>query len=325
MIDRDPSRYNYFSRSKTVMAEAEPVPLEIKPQPGNFPGNWLVAGLVTLTEEWQPEGTELKAGEPVTRIITLSAVDVAANQLPDLSQQYPDGIRAYQEQPQSRGAERSGRMVAQKVYTTALIASSNGNLTLPEIRLPWWNSQTNQLDYAVLPERTLQVSGVAQQPMSPVPILPAPTQTERPSVNPWQWNHTSNLLVGLWLSSLLLVGYLLKRRTSAASAIPASPAHVSYSPKALQRACQAGDAQAAAQALLYWGKQRYQPAPRSLGELRRLASTPAFADALLQLEQQLYGQHSTPWQGDMLYQAWQQLPKATATSQRSALPALYPQ
>jgi hypothetical protein len=325
MIDRDPSRYNYFSRSKTVMAEAEPVRLEIKPQPDNFPGNWLVAGLVTLTEEWQPDGMELKAGEPVTRIITLSAVDVAANQLPELSQQYPDEIRAYQEQPQSRGAERNGRMVAQKVYTTALIASNNGNLTLPEIRLPWWNSQTNQLDYAVLPERTLQVSGMAQQPVSPVPILPAATQTERPSVNPWQWNHTSNLLVGLWLSSLLLVSYLLKRRASTASAMPASPAHVSYSPKALQRACQTGDAQAAAQALLYWGKQRYQPAPRSLGELRRLANTPAFAEALLQLEQQLYGQQSKPWQGDMLYQAWQQLPKAATAPQHSALAALYPQ
>ncbi|KRS22235.1 hypothetical protein AAY72_04350 [Alishewanella sp. WH16-1] len=325
MIDRDPSRYNYFSRSKTVMAEAEPVRLEIKPQPDNFPGNWLVAGLVTLTEEWQPEGAELKAGEPVTRIITLSAVDVAANQLPDLSQQYPDGIRAYQEQPQSRGAERSGRMVAQKVYTTALIASSNGSLVLPEIRLPWWNSQTNQLDYAVLPERTLQVSGQAQQPISPAPVIQTKVQTQTPTANHWQWNYTSNLLAGLWLSSLLLVGYLLQRRASIARTAPTSQPDASYSPKALQRACQTGDAKAAAQALLYWGKQRFQPAPRSLGELRRHAGTPAFADALLQLEQQLYGQQNTPWQGDMLYQAWQQLPKATATSKRSALTALYPE
>ena len=329
MIDRDPNRYNYFSRSKTVMAEAEPVRLEIKPQPDNFPGNWLVAGLVTLTEEWQPEGAELTAGEPVTRIITLSAVDVAANQLPDLSQQYPDGIRAYQEQPQSRGAERSGRMVAQKVYTTALIASSSGEVVLPEIRLPWWNSQTNQLDYAVLPERTLQVLGNSTQPQSPAPLVQQPVTTSNAHTNPWQWNYTSNLLLGLWLATIALCSYLLLSGTSRYRARSQdnnkTRQNSSFSPKALQRACQAGDAQGAKQALLYWAKQRYQPAPASLGELRHCAGDADFATAILQLERQLYGEQPHPWQGEALYQAWLRLPPATQADNQSTLATLYPQ
>lgn len=327
MIDRDPNRYNYFSRSKTVMAEAEAIALEIKAQPAGFPGNWLVAGLVTLTEEWQPASDRLTAGEPVTRIITLSAVDVAANQLPELSQQFPDGVRAYQEQPQSRGAERSGRMVAQKVYTTALIASSGGEITLPEIRLPWWNSQTNQLDYAVLPERTLQVTGTVQPQPQPnteqvVPIsVPGSTTT----ANPWQWNYTSYLLLGLWLATLALCAYLLwSRRRQSSGRLPSTVNRASFSPKALQRACYNNDPQAAQQALLYWAKQHFKVAPRSLGELRRCAETADLAAAVLQLEQQLYGQQTDRWQGAPLYQAWQQLPAAAGAAGQSALASLYP-
>lgn len=330
MIDRDPNRYNYFSRSKTVMAEVEAIALEIKAQPTSFPGNWLVAGLVTLTEEWQPATDQLTAGEPVTRIITLSAVDVAANQLPELSQQFPDNIRAYQEQPQSRGAERSGRMVAQKVYTTALIASSSGEVVLPEIRLPWWNSQTNQLDYAVLPERTLQVLGNSTQPQSPAPLVQQPvTTTSNAHTNPWQWNYTSNLLLGLWLATIAIFSYLLlsgASRYRARSQDNSKTLQISsFSPKALQRACQAGDAQGAKQALLYWAKQRYQPAPTSLGELRHCAGDADFATAILQLERQLYGEQPHPWQGEALYQAWQRLPSATQADNQSTLATLYPQ
>lgn len=115
MIDRDSARYNYFARTKTVVQQAEPIDVVVNAIPANFPGNWLVAGLVTLTEEWSPDITGLKQGEPVTRIITLSAVDVAENQLPDLTQGFPDGLRLYQEQPQAKSAERNGRLVAQKI------------------------------------------------------------------------------------------------------------------------------------------------------------------------------------------------------------------
>src|SRR5690606_25451404 len=107
MIDRDSARYNYFARTKTVVQQAQPIDIMVNPIPDSFPGDWLVAGLVTLTEEWSPDITELKQGEPVTRTITLSAVDVAENQLPEIKQGFPDGLRLYQEQPQAKSAERN--------------------------------------------------------------------------------------------------------------------------------------------------------------------------------------------------------------------------
>lgn len=331
MIERNPERFNYFSRSKTVMAEAEPVQLEVKPQPENFPGRWLIAGLVTLTEEWQPDRQQLKAGEPVTRIITLSAVDVATNQLPDLDQQLPTSLRAYQEQPQSRGAERSGRQVAQKVFTSALIASNEGELVLPEVRLPWWNSQTNRLEYAVLPARALQVTGNAQ-PAMPLPTLSSPELLPATAASPpWQWNYLSTVLLAAWLLSTVALCWLwLERRTLRANNQAGNQADnrntvaVDAGKHAFKQACNNNSPKAAEQTLLRLAAGAYSPACRSLGQLAAKVSDPELKAEILKLEQALYSPQTESWQGEALYQAWLKR-KASHTSQQAVqLQPLYP-
>ncbi|MDP4943915.1 MAG: BatD family protein [Alishewanella sp.] len=325
VIDRDNSNYNYFARSKTVMQEANPISLQVLPQPDNFPGNWLVAGLVTLTEEWQPNNTELVVGEPVTRIITLSAVDVSPSQLPELSQQLPAQLRSYDEQPQSVGAERNGRLVAQKVFTTALIANAEGEVTLPEISLAWWNSQTDQLQTTVLPARTFKV--IAAAGATPTAnTLPAP-MAATPSVasNPWQWNYTSSLLSLLWLASMLIALYFLKSRSVQPAALnTVRSAKVMADNRLLQKACAASDAATAAQQLLLWGQQQFGPSIRSLGQLMGYLQDEALLAELKQLEQHLYSNTDSPWQGDSLYQRWRQWQAPAKQPTPQGLASLYP-
>ncbi|HAW94183.1 TPA: protein BatD, partial [Candidatus Azambacteria bacterium] len=62
VIDRESARQSYFARSRTIVREAEALPITVQPQPASYNGDWLVAGLVTLNEEWQPEQTQLVQG-----------------------------------------------------------------------------------------------------------------------------------------------------------------------------------------------------------------------------------------------------------------------
>ncbi len=321
VIARDTNRFDYFARSKTVMQEAQPITIDVKPQPVDFNGRWLVAGLVTLTEEWQPASVELKVGEPVTRIITLSAVDVASSQLPDINQQLPEQLRFYQEQPQAKGAERSNRLVAQKIFTTAIIANEAGDLTLPEIRLPWWNSQTLRQEVAVLPARTLQVMGgnPATAPMA----LAEPSLELTPSVSPWQWNYTSTVLLCCWLFSVAL--FALKRTASAkAQVAPVEHSRVPFADKVLRQACKTADAKVAAEQLLLWGKAQFSPSVKSLEQLAQLVADPLFTTELNKLAKQCYGKQQEPWQGITLYQVWRSWRPAKAVTKTIALPPLYP-
>ncbi|CAM5205416.1 BatD family protein [Alishewanella longhuensis] len=321
VIERDNSRYNYFARSKTVMQEANPIAIEVKPQPADFTGNWLVAGLVTLTEEWQPAQSELKVGEPVTRIITLSAVDVASSQLPDLNQQLPAQLRFYQEQPQAKGAERSGRQVAQKIFTTAIIANEAGDLILPEIRLPWWNSQTNRQEVAVLPARAFKVEAASTSAVSD--LLPVPTLAPAAAINPWQWNYTSSLLLVGWLLSLLLFAYMKKPQRQLKIATEET-ARRPFADKLLKQACTAADPKLAAAQLLLWGQSQFLSPVRSLEQLGNLVADPLLAAELHNLARQLYSGHTASWQGAALYQAWRNWRPAQTSTNNATLAPLYP-
>lgn len=333
MIDRDSARYNYFARTKTVVQQAQPIDIMVNPTPDSFPGDWLVAGLVTLTEEWSPDITELKQGEPVTRTITLSAVDVAENQLPEIKQGFPDGLRLYQEQPQAKSAERNGRLVAQKVFTTAVIANKAGELELPAVSLPWWNSQTGKLEQASLPARKLTVSGVATAvnavPDAKSAVAPSAvqqiTQTPAPQVSKWQWNYLSSALAALWFISLF-IGYLLWQLKTPAKPAATITSRVRFDSRALKQACQRNDAVVARAELLRFGHQQLDTRCLSLTELKAVVNTKTLNQQLDILNDALYSNNAKTWQGDALWQAWQSFSAAKTTTgdEQQSLSPLYP-
>lgn len=332
MIDRDSARYNYFARTKTVVQQAQTIDVSVNAIPDNFPGNWLVAGLVTLTEEWSPEVTELKQGEPVTRTITLSAVDVAENQLPQLNLSFPQGLRLYQEQPQTKSAERSGRLVAQKVFTTAVIANKAGSIELPEVTLPWWNSKTDQLEFARLPARTLNVvpsqSNTDNLPLTtsrPNELAVPEPDSQQAITSPWQWNYLSTSLLGLWLVSLF-VFYLLWQLRPPKTVSASSETRVRFNHAALKVACQQGDAREAKAQMLRFGHQQLDLPCRSLTELSQQINCANLQQQLGLLNAALYGAGNTRnWQGEPLWQAWLQYQKKKEDkTDINSLSPLYP-
>lgn len=334
MVDRDSARYNYFARTKTVVQQAKPIDITVQAIPEDFPGNWLVAGLVTLNEEWSPDQAELKQGEPVTRTITLSAVDVAENQLPDLQQGFPEGLRLYQEQPQTKSAQRNGRMVAQKIFTTAVIANKAGELELPEVVVPWWNSQTNQLDYARLPARTLTVA-VAENKLSQTTAGAMQSEQTNTAATAqtlavisedaaWQWNHLTSLISVLWLLSLC-VGYLLWQLKTPGE-IASNNNRVKFDHNKLKAACKQNNAPAAKAELLRFAHQQLDVRSQSLSQLGAIFNDKELARQLHQLNAALYSSTADDWQGQSLWQSWQHY-HATNTGETAgtALTPLYPE
>lgn len=327
VFERDNARYSYFARTKTVVQQAQPQTITVKAAPVDFPGDWLVAGLVTLSEEWVPGQSELIQGEPVTRIITLSAVDVADNQLPELKQGFPAGIRLYQEQPQSKAAERNGRIIAQKIFTTAVIATDAGTVELPEISLPWWNSQTNQIQYTTLPGRILQVTANAgvNQTSQPEPAAPLNTQPEHlvtPSA--WHWNHLTSLISGLWVLSLLLI-YIFWQLRAQKDVIPVIPSDskVKFNSSKLKQACETGDSATAKAELLRFAHQQLNTKCRSLSELSALIDDNSLKMQLAQLNTALYQSGLQEWDGKALYQSWKNYKPQHNSSTADTLSPLY--
>jgi len=333
MIDRDNSRYDYFARTKAVSAEGQTLSLQVKPIPDGQQQNWLASELVALSEEWTPAGDQLVQGEPVTRTITLTALDLADNQLPDLQLGSVAGAKIYPEQPQSRKAERKGRIVAQKVFSYAIIADKAGSLTLPEVRVRWWNTKTNQPDEAVLSAVTLQVAPNPQQVQQPEPaatsINPVADSMPPTQISDWHFTYSSWLLLGLWL--LTLIGWVFWALSVPRSARPdnkaqprsASASELRFNSRKLKQACQQHDAALAREQLLRWAQQLIDANIESLADLVQHLPDGALKTQIQQLSYQGYQPAGVQWQGLALLEAWAHFHHQPATAAAGLAP-LYP-
>lgn len=146
---------------RRVVERAEDLVLAVRPRPPGTTGHWLPATSVQLTEEWTPQPSRLRVGEPITRTLTLTAEGTTAAQLPDLELGVIPGLQVYPDRPQAEDLAQGPRPAAVKTFRFALVPTQPGTLTLPEIRIPWWDTQADRAQVTVIPARTLEVIGPA--------------------------------------------------------------------------------------------------------------------------------------------------------------------
>jgi hypothetical protein len=173
-------RHNY--RRMAVSAIADPLTIEVKPLPNDYSGDWLPGEFVDLSEEWQPSDSEVTVGTPITRTLTLTAVGITKEQLPDITMEAISGIRSYPDESDRKQLVRDGRVISQLVTSFALVPQTPGTYTLPEMSIPWFNTVTKRVEYATLPAKTITVIADENQiatPNVPVQITP-PTIASTP-------------------------------------------------------------------------------------------------------------------------------------------------
>lgn len=284
-------------RSKPISAIDDDQTLTIKAIPDTFPGQWLVSDIVILQEEW-PEKVEFRVGEPVTRALTLTATNINKEQLPEIPQHYPPQIQLYPDKAQSQQAFQDNRNIAQKTQSIALIPAESGQLLLPELRLPWFNSQTNALEWATLPARTINVLPALNQGTSTIQPAPAATPVNTPVAVPhavdnkpqqsplWQWS--TALFASLWL--ITLAAWFNKKRQSPSHATvkPRTPKESNRLWEQLQQACQANQSGDISRLMPLWIQQHTAADISVLG-----ATAPELAKIYQQYQQASYSKEAT--------------------------------
>lgn len=153
------SRQNFafFNRSKTINRVAPSVQLTVLPIPENYQYTWLPSEQVQINEQWQGNDNEFVQGEPITRTITINALGLIDEQLPNLDTQYHPSFKTYPEQAERATIKQNNRLIGQLVQSTAIIPSQVGTFVLPEISLPWFDVTSGETKFAVVPAKTVNV------------------------------------------------------------------------------------------------------------------------------------------------------------------------
>lgn len=219
VIDASRQSFGFFNRTKNVNRVGKNIDITVLPMPSEYTDHWLPSEFVQLTEEWQPNSDQLEVGTPVTRTITLTAVGVVEEQLPEIASSYPEQLKSYPDQADTATVQRNGTFVAQRKETVALIPNEDGSFTIPEVIVPWFNVITRKTEYASLPERVVHIKASAvtgNEVPNIVPQLddkvtidsPEQRQSNIQSVaqqpaSTW-WSMSSWVLLALWLFTLAL-------------------------------------------------------------------------------------------------------------------------
>lgn len=177
------------SRRQRVDAVSNGHRVRVKPKPDSFTGdNWIPAKSLTLTESWDTQPPVFTLGEPVNRKLVISAAGLVESLLPPLDNLEMEGAKVYVDPPAASKQITQRGVNAQQVITLSLVPTKEGELTLPAIRIPWWNTELDREEVAEIPAATYEVlpgAGVnLTTPTVSVPLGTAPV----PQANPlWQY------------------------------------------------------------------------------------------------------------------------------------------
>ena len=329
-----PSFNSFFNSqmTRTKRVESKAITLDVKPVPASFTGkHWLSAEQLVLKQEWSGDIQQMKAGEPLTRTLTLVANGTTVGQLPELNSTVTsDALKAYPDQPVLKEQKKADGLLAFREEKIALIPSKAGSYTLPAIEIPWFNTRSQKVEIAKIPETTLTALAVAGiqpaaiapaiapvTPVSPQKIDTGPVIESPPQTNIWLW--VSAFLATGWLITVL---FFLTKRTVTKPVIEINDSEINLKEciRNLKNACINNDGIAAKDALIEWGRQQFNVS--NLGALAGFCDA-RLRDEILHLNQTLYGKEIGEWRGKKLFQAFTEnkaREKTVATEDKSLEP-----
>ena len=174
ILDREPDFRDFFGSrmTKTKRVLSKEVILNVKPVPASFKGkDWLAAENLELTQDWSGDIQQMKVGEPLTRTLTLRGTGTTVGQLPELSRSKTDtNFKAYPDQPVFKEQKLADGITASRQEKIALIPSIAGQHKLPAVEIPWFDTKSQTMEIARLPETTINVVGTGETKPDTIPM-----------------------------------------------------------------------------------------------------------------------------------------------------------
>lgn len=312
-------RGGFFSQKQVVSAISDAHTVTVKRIPETFNSeNWIPAKALNISESWTEAPPIFRVGEPVNRTIMISAVGLSNTVLPVIGDLVIPKAKVYADPPVTENRVGPDGLTALQVTTIGIVPTEEGRLDLPEIRVLWWNTETESEEVAVIPGATFNVlpaTGVpADAPTVTAPVNESPQTGIARQAEPPYWQWLAIVLGALWLFTLwqwLVLRQQVRKLESGSNsrldAVPTIEPDESQEYKNLKQACQRNRASDAHRQLFLWSKARF-PHIDSVASLSR--EIPDLAIEISTLEEHLYAPNGeASWRGEALLKAVETLRK----------------
>lgn len=163
--DGSSTEFNLQSRTDMVV-DVQPVNPAVKP--------WLP--LHGLSVQSFIQGADKpEAGKPLSLVIDISAVGATGGQLPSFAEylQQSGAFNLYREKSETEGSVSSdGRfLLGRRTEAFTLVPQQGGKLLIPELKVAWWNVDTDQAEVETVPLRQLIIKGESVASAGEIPDM----------------------------------------------------------------------------------------------------------------------------------------------------------
>ncbi|MGF1843875.1 BatD family protein [Vibrio clamense] len=307
---------NGSTRLIQLNTKADSYTIKVLAKPDNYRGFWLPTPSLTLKQTWQDESGknldpasnfDTKVGESLTRTISLTVDGLSETQLPNLNVTYPDSLRVYDEKPQFDITDQGQTVMTVK---QVLIPKSTGSVTLPSVKIPWWNTQLKQQETANIDGLTLEVKPGNETaltlPSAPTKAVPVETQTIT-VIDAGIWPYLTYMFATLWLITVLIAIKFWRTKPKNVGT-QASKAEIAPQDLGLLQTIDAGDPIRIQQAVSSW---MYSQVNLDT-DVRH-----AMENELQRMHESHYGETRSQWSNKSLLKLIKKAMKISSTAQKS--------
>ena len=348
--------FGFFSMpsGRLLRRYSPPISVDVKPQDSTFTGkNWLPSSNLTIHANWSIPPEQAKAGEPITLTIVMIANGLRAEQLPQLELTLPDNLKVYNDKAVLHNEANSDEMIGTRQEKFVIIAPQAGEYQIPEIKLAWWDINSNTQKFATISATTLKATGTGTATTNPAPkatvskpkaqslinkepksITPKPSKISQTNGTATQFQSNSSFwfyaAIIFFLLSIVL-SYLLWRQYSAApkTVVNKKPRNkpLSYadSLQKIKQACEAQDSKQLRNALAAWGSSYLGLRNANLQKIMDTVKDADLQNEIQLLMKALYSPEKSRWNAGKLCKLvlnYQHPRKKEATTSR--ISSLYP-
>ena len=148
--------------TRRVTAFIEGITIDVLERPTTVQRDdfWLPVSNLTLEESWSTDINSLKVGDSVVRTVTMTADGLDGAVLPPFGPTEIEGLNLYPDPAEIERTFVEGAIVGTRIETTSIVPIASGNVVIPEISIPWWNIDTNQLEATIIPATRLVIATV---------------------------------------------------------------------------------------------------------------------------------------------------------------------
>ncbi|MEP6907849.1 MAG: BatD family protein [Pseudoxanthomonas sp.] len=204
--------------SREMRASGAPRTLDVRAQPATAPQPWLPLRDLRMRYVGAPQS--LRAGEAGTLAIEVIAVGATQAQMPELPAPSVPGAQVFAEPAQYDESFSNGTPQVKLTRRYSLVPNGAGTLTIPGLKVAWWDVRACAAKTASLPHLNLQVAqgsggfAGAVLPTAATPQVVGDTALRgdasgmRDAASDWKWIAVAFAL--LWLLTLV---WALQRRS----------------------------------------------------------------------------------------------------------------